>query len=65
MSHLQSEIDDSAELLQPLKFSSVKLSRLLSSTVNSPNITFSDINTKVRYLKKIKSLSKISSDFKG
>ncbi|KAI5399051.1 hypothetical protein KIW84_064426, partial [Lathyrus oleraceus] len=65
MSHLQSEIDDSAELLQPLKFSSVKLSRLLSSTVNSPNITFSDINTKVapllfQALKTIPHLTQIS-----
>ncbi|XP_058778293.1 histidine kinase CKI1-like [Vicia villosa] len=65
VSNLQSEIEYSAELLQPFKSSSTNLARLLSSTVNSTNITFSDIKTKVapllfQALKTIPHLTQIS-----
>ncbi|KAL5069038.1 hypothetical protein RYX36_019925 [Vicia faba] len=65
VSHLQSEIEYSAQLLQPLKSSSTNLSRLLSSTINPTNITFFDINTKVapllfQALKTIPHLTQIS-----
>ncbi|KAF7804918.1 histidine kinase CKI1 [Senna tora] len=43
---LQSEIEDSAKLLQPLNSSSINIARLLSSNL-STNISFSEIQTKV------------------
>ncbi|RHN81039.1 putative histidine kinase [Medicago truncatula] len=65
VSQLQSEIEYSAELLHPMKSSSTNLSTLLSSTLNSTNITFSDVHTKVapllfQALKTIPHLTQIS-----
>lgn len=47
VSHLQSEIEYSVELLQPMKSSSTNLARLLSSALDSTNTSSSDIGTKV------------------
>jgi len=49
VTQLQSEIKYSAELLHPMKSSSTNLARLLSSTLDSTNISFSDIETKVLF----------------
>nr|XP_027188993.1 histidine kinase CKI1-like [Cicer arietinum] len=48
VSHLQSEIEYSADLLHPMKSSSTNLARLLNSPLDSStNISFSDIKTKI------------------
>jgi hypothetical protein len=54
VAQLQSEIQYSAELLHPMKSSSTNLARLLSSSLDSTNISFSDIETKVYSLQKSK-----------
>lgn len=47
VSQLQSEIEYTAELLHPMKSSSTNLARILNSTLDATNISFSDVETKV------------------
>ncbi|XP_061338438.1 histidine kinase CKI1-like [Gastrolobium bilobum] len=47
VSQFPSEIEYSAELLHPMKSSSTNLARFLSSSIDTTNISFSDIETKV------------------
>ncbi|KAK7278184.1 hypothetical protein RJT34_23209 [Clitoria ternatea] len=47
VSQLKSEIEYSAEFLGPMKSSSTNLAKFLSSSLDTTNITFSDIQSKV------------------
>ncbi|KAJ7977651.1 Histidine kinase [Quillaja saponaria] len=47
LSELQSEFEQTAELLSPINSVSTKLAKFLKSSVNVTNITFYDIETKV------------------
>lgn len=45
------EIQDCADLLKPLNSSTSSLARALSSSLNGTEITFSIVETKVKFLK--------------
>ena len=47
LSQFQSEIEHSAGLIHPINSSSTNFAKLLSSTLQDTNLSFSDIKTKV------------------